>query len=91
MYGEEARVRGKTLIFVGLGALALASCRTTTPVEQGEIVTIQYDPTNYDQTRTTAAAVKQCRAKGYATAVPHSQQPQMSTSRWGYQNFLCTM
>lgn len=81
----------RTLMIGAFGALLLAGCVATPPATELEIVTIQYDPNNYNQTRATASAVQQCRAKGYATAVPHSQQPMMSQSRWGYQNFACTM
>lgn len=81
-------MRVKHLIMGALGAIVLAGCQTA-PTVSSEVVTMQYDPKNYDQTRTTSDAVKQCRAKGYATAVPDRQQPTMRRSRWGYQNFLC--
>ena len=81
----------RTLLIGAIGALLLSGCITNKAAMAPEIVTIQYDPNNYNQTRATASAVEQCRAKGYATAVPHSQQPMMSQSRWGYQNFACTM
>lgn len=93
---KEASVRRKELILGALIAFTTIGCATTKtePVQnnarsQGEIVTIQYDPDNYDQTRTTAAAVRQCRAKGYSDAIPHTQQPTLNRSTWGYQAFMC--
>lgn len=80
---------GKSLIFGAVAALTLAGCTTMTPQgEVGEIVTVQYDPNNYDQVRTAADATAQCRAKGYAKAVPYGQQP-TTRQGWGYRTFAC--
>jgi len=82
-------VSRKSLIFGALLAATLAGCVTTPPAaEYGEIVTVQYDPNNYDQTRTAASAQSQCRAKGYATAVPYGQQP-TTRQGWAYRTFAC--
>lgn len=89
MDGEETRVLGKSLIFGALAAVALAGCQTTrASSELGEIVTVQYDPNNYDQTRTAASAQSQCRAKGYASATPYGQQP-TNRQGWAYKTFAC--
>ena len=81
---------GKTVIVGAIAALSVTGCVTTnSAATQGEIVTVQYDPDDYSQTNNTADAIQQCRAKGYADAVPHRQQPNMSRSTWGYQTFIC--
>ena len=74
---------------LAIAALTLGACATGPIGEPKEIVSVQYDPNNYDQTEVERAALAQCKAKNYRYAVPHAAQPNMQTSSWTYKTFGC--
>ncbi len=80
-----------TLKFIGsafVAAALLAACAST-PQAPGVVVTVPYDPANYDDRAIQEAATEQCQAKRYRVALPYPQQPNMSASPWGYKAFGC--
>ncbi len=82
----------RVLAVAGLGAstLALGACGTTRPSgPPQEIVSVQYDANNFDQSEIDRAALAQCRAKGYRYAVPYAGQPNMQSNGWNYKTFAC--
>lgn len=76
----------KISCLLGLAALALCACDEPVP---REIVTVQFDPNDYNQDEVDDAGRSQCQAKGFRSAIPYYRQPNMSASPWGYRNYAC--
>jgi hypothetical protein len=68
--------------------MAVAACQPRY-AEPLDVVTVQYDPNDYDQTEIGRAAQAQCEAKGFTYARPYFAQPNMDAAPWGYRTFAC--
>lgn len=70
-------------VFGLMGCMAPAS-------NSERIVTIQFDPADYDQTQNDENAQEQCQARNFRHAVQYYEQPRMTSSVFQYQAYYCT-
>ncbi|WOI52313.1 hypothetical protein [Parvularcula sp. LCG005] len=76
-------------LFCALCSLVAVGACTTTVGEPKDVVSVQYDPNNYDQKEIERAALAQCRAKNYSYAAAYAAQPNMVSNGWTYKTFGC--
>ncbi|WP_148235257.1 hypothetical protein [Parvularcula bermudensis] len=81
----------KKSLLAFLPVTVLGTCGSVPPYtyDPNAVVTVQYDPDNYNQSELYAAGTNQCRAKGYVRATPAPQQPALSAAGWEYRTFRC--
>ncbi|MEM9989470.1 MAG: hypothetical protein AAF723_08120 [Pseudomonadota bacterium] len=80
---------GKWIVTL-IATFTLMACATSSPEgPTREVVTVQFDANDYDQSEMRRAAISQCQAKGYAYAAPHNVQPNMNSGGWSYKAYSC--